>query len=140
MHACDGPHLMSGVQLGKNLLLCIGVTGEVTGDVVRFIDTSTFSTIDGVAQVRTCGPLVQGKEGLTTGFAMKGIYGGATVAGSHPPIMICSQVPSLGPVHIDSNTQATERDGMHACPFGQIMVGIKIIPNTPSDLACALPP
>jgi hypothetical protein len=130
MHACDGPHLMSGVHLANNFLLCSGVTGAVNGDVFRFIDEATESTVDGVSQVRTCGLI---RDGRATS-AMKGIYDSTLGAGTIAPIMICSQVPNLGPVHIDHNTQ---RHGMHACPLGEIMVGIKIASNM---LACALPP
>src|SRR5262249_16085343 len=113
MHACDGPHLMSGVHLTNNFLLCIGVTEAVNGDVFRTIDEKTESTVDGVPQVRTCGLVGDGRAKS----AMKGIFNGAIAGGSNPPIMICSQVPNLGPVHIDHNTQ---RDGMHACPLGEV--------------------
>jgi hypothetical protein len=123
MHACDGPHLMSGVHIHENRFLCIGVTGAVNGDVFRTISSATFSTVGGIS-VGSC----------PRQSAMKGIYATPIAAGAHGPTLMCSQVLNLGPVHIDHNTQ---RANMHACPPGEVMVGINIAQNV---LACALPP
>ena len=113
MHACDGPHLMSGVHIADNKLLCLGVGSSAAGDIYRYVDNGTETTIDGL-KMHTC----------QAGFAMKGIYAAGW------DTLLCTQA-NLGPVHGDDNTQ---RMGMHACPPGQVMVGIHVARNI---LACA---
>jgi hypothetical protein len=113
MHACDGPHLMSGVHIGNNQLLCLGVGSSAGGDVYRYIDNGTQMTINGL-QMHTC----------RAGFAIKGIYAQGW------DTLLCTAA-DLGDIHGDDNTQ---REFMHACPPGEVMVGIHVARNL---LACA---
>ena len=99
---------MSGVHIDSNKLLCLGVGSSAGGDVYRYIDNGTQTTINGL-QMHTC----------QTGFAMKGIYAQGW------DTLLCTQA-NLGGIHGDDNTQ---RLGMHACPAGEVMVGIHVARN-----------
>jgi hypothetical protein len=114
MHACDGPHLISGIQIGDDLLLCLGVGSSAGGDIYRYIDDATETTVGGLT-MHTC----------RAGFAMKGFYNSQGRG-----LFLCTRA-NLGAVHRDDHT---ERRNMHACPQGEVMVGIEAARNV---LACA---
>ena len=114
MHGCDGPHLMTGIHVNNNWLLCVGVGSSAGGDIFRYADYGFGTVVDGLF-MHTC-PM---------GWAMKGIHVDSN-------ILLCQQA------HIDWGTLygdvGTIRWGMHACPYTYVMVGIHVDRNV---LACA---
>jgi hypothetical protein len=114
MHGCDGPHLMTGIHVNNNWLLCLGVGSSAGGDIFRYPDYNTSMTVDGLS-MHTC----------PRGFAMKGIHVDSN-------ILLCQGA------NVDWSTlygdTGTIRSGMHACQPGYVMVGIHVDRNV---LACA---
>jgi hypothetical protein len=133
MHGCDGPHLMSGIHVGNNLLLCLGNPASLANDVKRRTDYGNVTTINldggGILGMHTCNLTQNQNSGGNGPEAMKGIHVGSN-------ILLCVPIPiDLATLHGDTTT-APVRGGMHACPPGEVMVGIHVDRNV---LACARP-
>lgn len=127
MHACpsraDGAWLVVGVHVGDNKLLCAGPFAPAASETLSDPDRSgriigrnqgQFSYGEHVVQMHICPPgsFVTGVHEGNNQFLCSTLAGGQAVSGHRfldPP------EPRIGNV--------TQRQGMHACPFGSVLVG-----------------
>jgi hypothetical protein len=113
MHGCDEAHLVTGIHVGSNLLLCTSAFTTTTGPSSRFVDLGTTITLGGLAM-----------HACPAGFAVKAVHVGAN-------LLVCERANvNDAAVFADSGTV---RGGMHACPVGTLMKGLHVGRNV---LAC----
>jgi hypothetical protein len=113
MHACEEAHLVTGIHVGNNLLLCNSAFTTTDGPRSRVTDRSTQITLGGLTM-----------HACPAGFAVKGVHVALD-------LLVCEHA------NIDDSRvmadSATSRAGMHACPAGMLMKGLHVGRNV---LAC----
>ena len=123
MHACPPGFLVTGVHVGRNLLLCTGYFGDFLDFPVQAdfgITATNQFPFDGTT-MHWCEPggMVAGVHVAANGFNCQTLD--RVAVGINGP---------LGAPTLDRGNAPTVRAGMHACPIGSVLVGAHFATNT----------
>jgi hypothetical protein len=114
MHACEDAHLVSGIQVSGNLLLCSSAfSAGSDAPRSRFVDNDSHISLGGVT-LHACPP----------GFVVRGAHLGSN-------LLLCERA-NVDDSKVIADT-STQRAGMHACPAGMLLRGLNAERNV---LAC----
>jgi hypothetical protein len=117
MHSCPQGFLVTGVHVDKNLLLCTGFYGNSLVFPAAQSWGGPQFTFDNTS-MHWCGSreIVRGVHVDGNGFNCQSFKPNAP--------------GSLGSPFLDRGSNPTQRQGMHACPIGSVLVGAHFATNT----------
>lgn len=133
MHSCPPGHIMTGVHVNNNQLLCTGTFEDGQGflTVNEQVDFLTQWPPDAVTRAahNYTGPSMHwcGPDRFMTGVHVANNAFNCTAfdTGSNR-----NYTTRLGHLRVDGGANLTVRSGMHACPRGTVMVGAHFATNT----------
>lgn len=135
MHSCPRGYIATGVHVGNNQLLCLGLFSDPAGFMTtgESVVSSNFWPPDSVTRaahgyssalpsIPWCGP-----DRYVTGVhvANRQLNCAQFPSGSNR-----NYTPRLGHIVVDYGTNPTQRSNMHACPRGFVLVGANFDNNT----------
>ena len=137
MHVCPPGYIVTGVNVGANQLLCLGRFQDSTGDLTRnetvVSGSVTYWPPDNWTRVAngyaSNAPNIPwcGSDRYVTGVHVAN----RTFSCASFPVGSCGDYTSrLGHVIVDSGSNPTQRNNMHACPRGFVLAGANFDTNT----------
>lgn len=130
MHSCPSFNIITGVNVAANHLLCLGSFVDIAGSLTTAerVDQGTVWPPDAVTRAAYAytGPTMHwcGPDQYMTGVD---VLNNRFNCARFPTASNINYTQHLGPIVIDSTTQ---RNGMHACPRGTVLVGAHFTNNT----------